>query len=618
MVDDVVRLPGPGRYTIKGTVQDNPFEIDFSVDEPPIGLGALVPSGQFSSIPLEEGHLNGLVSLEGSWSGRLPEGWESWGDVAPLSNLSRFELTVVDRNLDPTPSGVDQVTYEGTRAPFDLMLPTASYEGTLRFALAARGWTENTTRINAAGGAYVCATEIVTYALKGELKYVPQGSLWGANLELTGTLVTPYPRLTEHLPRTVAISAAASPEEIDRLRMHGNFSGSITDTNNGLGVLLDFSDVQPNPASTIVEGSRCISQLDARGLVVFPAEENVTAGPLSGNLVGTPGTATSVTAGTADLYVVGHEGGAPAFATTIADDGSFAFPEVPTFTRVDGDWVQAEYNIVIEGATGPGDIELHGTDQITFEDTSLLGVFGMTDNEIELAPTNIDIPPTHFIAVGDRGVAGTPVVFHYSLEYWECGGDFTPLQHVDGFTPTEVVAKCKALDPAAQPQKLGEVELLARTGWEVWAGVVNLLDSGKSWIKQDVWIAEIVYSGTAATELMPIFTGSEDEIEAKWEEIIGIAESYPWAEQPGFATGPTFAKWPASMYEPLQTNSNTFIRYLVAQSGLSMVELDGSHPGNDTPSQNTDTDLGGNLTFYAAQTPWTGTPAKPEPGAAPP
>ena len=618
VIEDFVELPGPGQYNVKGTVGEESFDIAFSVEQPPILRGALVPPGEFVSIPIDAYALNGLVNVEGTWSGRLPEGYESWGDVKPLSNLSQIDLKIVDRFLEPMPTGIPQARYEGESVPFDLMRPVVDLEGTLRFTLGARGWEGGGTRRNAAGGAFVCATETVTYELKGRLEYSPQGPVWGAEFDLTGTLVTPLPLLVEELPQSVEITEAYQPEEIDQLRLIGHFDGPFSETSNGLGFLLSFSDLQSNPASMIHEDSGCISRLEAGALLAFPAEPNVTNGPISGKVTSPLGTATTVTAGTAELHVAGGTRGAPLFATNIGEDGSFTFPEVPTYEQANGEWTQALYDIVIEGATGRGDIELHGTEEVTFDDLDFLGVFGLTNHEIELTPNNITEEATHFIAVGDRGVGGTPVVFHYSLEYWECGGDFTPLQHAAGFTPAEVVAKCKGLDPTAVPQKLGEVELLARTGWEVWAGAVNLLDSGKNWIVQDVWVAEIVYSGTAATELMPIFTGSEREIEAKWQEIIGIAETYRWAEQPGFATGPTFAKWPASLYQPLQTNSNTFIRYLVSKSGLSMVEQDGSHPGNDTPIQNTDTDLGRHLTFYEIDTPWTGTPAKPEPVGTPP
>ena len=127
-----------------------------------------------------------------------------------------------------------------------------------------------------------------------------------------------------------------------------------------------------------------------------------------------------------------------------------------------------------------------------------------------------------------------------------------------------------------------------------------------------------MYADTAATELMPTYTSNAADVQEKWATIIGIANTYSWAEQSGFSTGNIFTQWPQSMYKSLQTNSNTFVRYLVTTSGLTMVEMDGSHPGNDTPSQNTETDLTRPLTFYAANTPWIGSAAKPEPSQPPP
>ncbi len=221
---------------------------------------------------------------------------------------------------------------------------------------------------------------------------------------------------------------------------------------------------------------------------------------------------------------------------------------------------------------------------------------------------------THFIAVADRPVGGTAnTLFHYSLEYWQCGGDFKPLSHMPGFSPANIVAKCKALSPRFQPKRLGEVELLARTGWRVWAG------SGLVWVNREVWISEIVYTGTAATRIMPIYTGNAADVQARWATITGIATGYPWAEQSGFSAGPTFSQWPQSMYKSLQTNSNTFVRHLVTASGLTMTEMSEPHPGNNTPSQNGDTYLGAPLTMYSEHSPWApGTPPKPKPPGTPP
>ncbi len=314
---------------------------------------------------------------------------------------------------------------------------------------------------------------------------------------------------------------------------------------------------------------------------------------------------------TVEVFLPGDD--TPFASTTTRVDGSFTFRDLPV-VRTDGgttgvsDVYASQYRVVVSDAQS----EVFGNTLFFEPRTRYVRPF--TDVTIFLEP----VPATHFIAVGDREVKGTVVAFHYSLEYWNCGGRFDPLHHAEGFTPDEIVAMCRELNPRAVPQKLGEVELLARMDWNVWAGVDDLTGSGRSWIQEGVWIAEIVYTDTAATELMPIFAGTQEEVETKWAEIIDLAENYPWAEQAGFATGPNFTEWPGSLYDPLGTNSNTFIRFLVTASGLQMTEMDGAHPGHPVPVQNTASDLGRILSLYPEHTPWTGDTPKPEPEGTPP
>jgi hypothetical protein len=300
-------------------------------------------------------------------------------------------------------------------------------------------------------------------------------------------------------------------------------------------------------------------------------------------------------------------------STNVNADGSFEFTELPiirTDNKSSGpsDVYGTQYTIEIENPeSGAGD------ERVSYKDKRV------SARPFSAKKILLDPAVTHFIAVGDRPVdLGVELVYHYSLEYWECGGEFDPLHQTDGFTPDEIVAKCEALDPIAKPKKLGEVELLARGNWSVWAGVNDVSGTGRSWIEQGLLIAEIVYWQTAATKLMPIYAGSEREMSEIWATVIETAENYEWAEQLGFADENNFTRWPGSMYQPLQTNSNTFIRYLVNQSKMSWVEMDGSHPGNDVPSQNTELDLLRDVTVYAEHTPWFGDDAKSEPEAPPP
>lgn len=314
---------------------------------------------------------------------------------------------------------------------------------------------------------------------------------------------------------------------------------------------------------------------------------------------------------TIELFVPGDA--EPIASAPLSPTGRFEFRGLPV-VRTDGkstgtpDTFASQYRLVVSDAES----EVEGI-ALEFQDKSVT-VRPFIETTILLDP----IPATHFIAVGDRGVGGVEAVYHYSLEYWDCGARFPDLHNEDGYSPEALVQKCQELNPRARPQKLGAVELLARTDWMVWAGVNDVIGSGRSWIQQDVWIAEIVYTGISATELMPIYAGTKEDVETRWGEIMTLAQDYPWAEQSGFATNSTFTQWPRSMYDPLGTNSNTFIRYLVTSAGLKMTEMDGSHPGNLAPVQNTEHDLGRLLTFYPTHTPWTGTPDKPEPSGTPP
>lgn len=241
---------------------------------------------------------------------------------------------------------------------------------------------------------------------------------------------------------------------------------------------------------------------------------------------------------------------------------------------------------------------------------------------VERPTSNVDPMGTDFIAVADRAVKGTlGAGYHYSAEYWQCACPFSPLGHSKGFTEEEIRRRCKprgAQGKANQCQKLGSVELLARTDWTVWAGTTTYFcwsPPCRVWDDETVWIAEIVYSDSA-TKIMPLYDDADPaKVANKWNKMIATAKSYAYGEQSGFSSGPTFTKWPGSLYKTFQTNSNTFVRHIVASAGIGMVEMSGAHPGNTTPSQNTQS----GYTFYATQTPWPsgGTP-KPKPPGTPP
>jgi hypothetical protein len=78
---------------------------------------------------------------------------------------------------------------------------------------------------------------------------------------------------------------------------------------------------------------------------------------------------------------------------------------------------------------------------------------------------------------------------------------------------------------------------------------------------------------------------TDADVRRKWREFRRNAESYPWAEQavkPSRevnASDPVFLKqWPNSKYEANGTNSNVFVREMVKEAGLKMIEHSRSHP----------------------------------------
>ncbi|MBI9017891.1 MAG: RHS repeat-associated core domain-containing protein [Phycisphaerae bacterium] len=229
----------------------------------------------------------------------------------------------------------------------------------------------------------------------------------------------------------------------------------------------------------------------------------------------------------------------------------------------------------------------------------------------------IDPMGTDFIAVADRGVSGTgTVAWHYSLQLWETKCRFFggAKQYTEGYSKEEINKKlcCPA-------KKIADVELLADPGWTVWASrKENKAYGGRKWAKKGVSIAYIRYDQDRGNNIMPIADGSPQWIKQKWNRIIAFAKTYKYAEQDGFQIGPTFTRWPRSNYKALQTNSNTFVRAAVAAAGLTMAEMDGSHPGKSTPSYNIDEAWSeGYWWFKSWSLPWKGGTPNPKPTRSP-
>jgi RHS repeat-associated protein len=209
--------------------------------------------------------------------------------------------------------------------------------------------------------------------------------------------------------------------------------------------------------------------------------------------------------------------------------------------------------------------------------------------------TSVDPSGLDFIAIADRtvhilgwfGIWGT--VYHYSLEYWRCRCRINFAQVFNSGYDPDVLRRtiCR------RGGIVQSFELLADDRWRVRlrypapggliTGIINTT------------VSVIVYSDSA-TRVMPIYdSGNNQDVQARWNQMLAIAAAYRFAEQvPGQAAtlvtqfnGP-FVNWPRSFYVATGTNSNVFIRFVVTSAGIAMQEISFWHPpeGVSVPTTN--------------------------------
>ncbi len=204
---------------------------------------------------------------------------------------------------------------------------------------------------------------------------------------------------------------------------------------------------------------------------------------------------------------------------------------------------------------------------------------------------------------------------HYSLQYWRYPCQFPKLKNPDGYTIDQIRSMGKSSHVNFAANNLETVEL---------SGAVH-----KVWAKENlggliiqrtvsVLVAWIVYDEPSELNdrIMPFWQDADSrKVKQKWEEILQLSRRYDYAEQKEDAEKKDiYDKWPKSLYNPFGTNSNTFVRYIVNNSGIGpMIEMTGSHPGDNAPTQNTwSTWRGGSLEFNKKNIPWlTKRPKRP-------
>jgi len=96
---------------------------------------------------------------------------------------------------------------------------------------------------------------------------------------------------------------------------------------------------------------------------------------------------------------------------------------------------------------------------------------------------------------------------------------------------------------------------------------------GISAIHQDVWAPESVLFAN-------IYDDSDGNVDSKWRQVIGVAQSYQYAEQGLTGEKITarqlrFSRFPRSIYDAFGNNSNVFVRYVIGRTGMKKMELRG-------------------------------------------
>ncbi len=200
-----------------------------------------------------------------------------------------------------------------------------------------------------------------------------------------------------------------------------------------------------------------------------------------------------------------------------------------------------------------------------------------------------------FIAISDRPVKGLSIMNlaaarHYSLQYWKAPDHKNIRRHqiysVDEFNKRPNCAKLESVELLNNVDNASKIVYSLRS----WFYGPRKGDEGDIWQSVNAGVAIINYSDSGSRFAPVFFALTENEVKKKWDEIIGRARGYRFAEQQERVHG--FPMWPRSEYgtgivedgmgfstHPNFNNSNTFVRLLMKFSKIDPFELPGRHQG---------------------------------------
>jgi hypothetical protein len=102
-----------------------------------------------------------------------------------------------------------------------------------------------------------------------------------------------------------------------------------------------------------------------------------------------------------------------------------------------------------------------------------------------------------------------------------------------------------------------------------------------------VKVSDILEDPQYGSYVEVVYSGTQSQVKAKWQQIQRFANAYPWAEhfKPPMPPAIFWQNWPNSEYESTGNNSNCFIRWLRSVTSLNFTEsnLPGRQPGNARP-----------------------------------
>lgn len=376
----------PGTYTIRGSLDNEPFEFDVRLEEPGPRLGRSVREGTWGALPDEIVGLDGIFDLAGEWAGTLRGRTPAW--------QSRMSLEFQSARLELIKQGSFRKP-DGSRGRFETLQVQVTYRGQFdyRHVFGDRNGvcSVRTYSIPVAGDLTIGSVgRAFTFELEGATGY--QYPEFWADVRLT-----PFFNLKQRYVGDVFVEGPDAFEEVEVIG--GAMPVVVGFTHNDVNANANNYGAWPENPTGDCEYATPASPV--AGPLVFDFTRDpgpIPTGPVAGHVVAAPASGTHVTAGIVELRLHGSPSDEPQFTTAIDRSGRFEFPEVPGSSRTGDGFKRAIYDLSVRDATGPGTLEIHGVTDVRFAPATVATV-PWEEPEIFLQPLG---PGLLVNSIGDR------------------------------------------------------------------------------------------------------------------------------------------------------------------------------------------------------------------------